>query len=312
MGQPLLEVERLRVEYENVVAVDDVSFTVEAGMVYGLVGPNGAGKTSVIRTVANLVEPTWGRVRVAGVDALEDPRGALRAVGFMPDFPPLYEDLTVREMMELFASSYGLPVAARPGRIRDLLARVDLVDKTDQETGSLSRGMRQRLFLAKTLLHDPEVLLLDEPASGLDPLARMDLGAILAELGQQGKAVLVSSHILPEMADYCNAVGVMERGRMVVSGRVEEILGRLKPGLVITARLVAPDTRLGEALRGRPGVHDVTLDGATATFRLEGPEHDASALLRALVQEGFPVVDFHHERGDLRDVFMRVSTGVVS
>src|SRR5580658_4292122 len=194
MSQALLEVEELRVDYEDLTAVDDVSFQIEPGMVYGLIGPNGAGKTSIIRVLATLLEPTYGRVRVGGVDLVDQPQRALPRIGYMPEF------------LDMFASAYGLPQQDRRRRIEDLVGKVQLTEKLHVEAGGLSRGMKQRLFLAKTLLHDPDLLLLDEPASGLDPRARLDLRDVIVELGKQGKAVLVSSHILAEMADFCNSV----------------------------------------------------------------------------------------------------------
>ncbi len=313
MGEPLLTVERLRVEYENVTAVDDVSFTVESGMVYGLIGPNGAGKTSVIRALATLVEPTYGNIHICGVDLLAQPQRALRHVGFMPDVPPLYEDLTIQEFMELFASAYAVDPALRSRRIAELIEMVRLTEKRDTPAGALSRGMRQRLFLAKTLLHDPDVLLLDEPASGLDPNARLELQAILQSLGQQGKAVLVSSHILAEMASFCNAVGIMEKGAMKVSGRVDEILRQLRPGLHVRVLLLAPDARIRGFLEGRAGVRDVVDDqDGVVRVTLDGGREDAVSLLRALVTQDFKVADFHAEEGTLTDIFRQVSKGVVS
>lgn len=312
MAETLLSVEQLRVDYEDLTAVDDVSFSVEAGMVYGLIGPNGAGKTSIIRVIAALLEPTYGSVRVAGVDVIDSPQEALRNIGFMPDFPPLYDDLTVREFLQLFASAYGLDPARRGGRIDELLDKVQLTEKADTPAGSLSRGMKQRLFLAKTLLHDPKVLLLDEPASGLDPRARLDLRDVIIDLGKQGKAVLVSSHILAEMADFCNSVGIMERGKMLVSGRIDDILKQLQPGLTVAVRLVAPDDRLGPALTAAPGVSQVQLDGERATFKLAGGAPEAAALLKKLISDGLVVADFHEVAGNLQDIFLQVSTGRVS
>lgn len=312
MGEPLLQVERLRVEYEDVVAVKDVSFTVESGMVYGLIGPNGAGKSSIIRSVAGLTDPSDGTIRVCGDDLLAHPQRALRHVGYMPDAPPLYEELTVLEFMQMFASSYGIPLAQREERIARLLEQVSLSPKQGALCGSLSRGMRQRLFLAKTLLHDPHVLLLDEPASGLDPHARLELCALLTELGKAGKAVLVSSHILAEMADFCNSVGIMERGVMVVTGRIEDILARLRPGLSIRLRLLKEDTRVQAFVEARAGVRGVVMDGMEVRFTLEGGPEDAAAILRSLVEASFPVLDFHHEQGNLQDIFRVVSTGSVT
>jgi ABC-2 type transport system ATP-binding protein len=312
MAETLLSVEQLRVDYEDLTAVDDVSFSVEAGMVYGLIGPNGAGKTSIIRVIAALLEPTYGSVRVAGVDVVDSPQEALRNIGFMPDFPPLYDDLTVREFLRLFASAYGLDPARRTGRIDELLDKVQLTEKADTPAGSLSRGMKQRLFLAKTLLHDPKVLLLDEPASGLDPRARLDLRDVIIDLGKQGKAVLVSSHILAEMADFCNSVGIMERGKMLVSGRIDDILKQIQPGLTMAVRLVAADDRLGTVLGAGPGVSQVQLDGERATFKLAGGAPEAAALLKQLISDGLAVADFHEVAGNLQDIFLQVSTGRVS
>lgn len=312
MAETLLSVEQLRVDYEDLTAVDDVSFSVEAGMVYGLIGPNGAGKTSIIRVIAALLEPTYGSVRVAGIDVIDSPQEALRQVGFMPDFPPLYDDLTVREFLALFASAYGLETGKRRQRIDELLEQVQLTEKAETAAGSLSRGMKQRLFLAKTLLHDPKVLLLDEPASGLDPRARLDLRDVIINLGKQGKAVLVSSHILAEMADFCNSVGIMERGKMLVSGRIDEILKQIQPGLTMALRLVAADDRLGTALAGQAGVSQVQLDGVKASFKLAGGAPEAAALLKQLIGDGFAVADFHEVAGNLQDIFLQVSTGRVS
>ena len=312
MTQPLLSVEELRVDYEDVTAVDDVSFSVEAGMVYGLIGPNGAGKTSIIRVLATLLEPTYGTVRVGGVNIIDDPLRALPRIGFMPDFPPLYEDLTVFEFLDLFASAYGIDRAERTPRIDGLLEKVQLTEKRDTFAGGLSRGMKQRLFLAKTLLHDPDVLLLDEPASGLDPRARMDLRDVIVGLGRDGKAVLVSSHILAEMADFCNSVGIMEQGRMVVTGRIQDILRKLRPGRTMTVRLIGPDDRLGEFLAGHGAVAEVKVDGDRGAFKLNGGADEAAALLRALVSADFSVVDFHEREGNLQDIFLEVSSGRVA
>jgi ABC-2 type transport system ATP-binding protein len=259
-----------------------------------------------------LLEPTYGRVRLDGVDLLDEPLRVLPRIGFMPDFPPLYEDLTVFEFLDLFASAYGLRGPERRARVESLLAKVQLTDKAGADTGGLSRGMKQRLFLAKTLLHDPDLLLLDEPASGLDPRARLDLRDVIVELGREGKAVLVSSHILAEMADFCNSVGIMEQGKMIVSGRIEDIQQRLQPGLSLSVRLAAPDERLGPLLRALPGVGALTVEADRATLRLPGGPEEAAALLRALVQAGLPVADFHDMGGNLQDIFLRVSTGRVS
>ena len=312
MAAPLLTVEELRVDYEDVTAVDDVSFSIEPGMVYGLIGPNGAGKTSIIRVVATLLEPTYGRILINGVDPILEPQRALRHVGYMPDFPPLYDDLTVLEFLELFASAYGLEPSTRRKRILDLVEKVQLSEKLEQPAGGLSRGMKQRLFLAKTLLHDPKVLLLDEPASGLDPRARLELRDVIVELGKQGKAVLVSSHILSEMADFCNSVGIMERGKMIVTGRIDAILEQLQPHRILKVRLTAPDSRLGLFLSSAGAVSELTLDGPAASFRFMGDDSDAASLLRSLILNDFQILSFQEHTGNLQDIFLKVSTGRVS
>jgi ABC-2 type transport system ATP-binding protein len=312
MAEPLLSVKGLRVDYEDITAVDDVSFSVEAGMVYGLIGPNGAGKTSIIRVIATLLQPTYGQVQVCGIDLVADPLHALQHLGFMPDMPPLYEDLFVEEFLELFASAYGLSGAARTKRIDALLEKVQLVEKRRTPAGELSRGMKQRLFLAKTLLHDPKVLLLDEPASGLDPRARLDMRDVIVELGREGKAVVVSSHILAEMEDFCNSVGIMERGKMLLSGRIGDILKQLRPGLLLRVRLLQPDDRLGAQLGGFAGVSDVEVDGSSATFKLAGEADAAANLLRELIQRDFRVAEYRELTSNLQDIFLQVSTGRVS
>jgi ABC-2 type transport system ATP-binding protein len=312
MVETLLAVEELRVDYVGVTAVHDVSFEVEAGMVYGLIGPNGAGKTSTMQAIATLVEPTCGQVRLCGVSVLEEPTSALPRLGFMPDLPPIYEDLTVFEFLDLFASSYGLPRSVRHHRIDELLELTQLTEKRDAMGGGLSRGMKQRLFLTKALLHDPAVLILDEPASGLDPIARNQLTAIIRMLGQAGKAVLVSSHILSEMETFCNSVGIMEAGRMVVSGRIDDVLKQVKPGRSMRVELVSPDDRLGSFLAEQLLISELSIDSSTASFNLDGGLNEAAALLRTLVNSEFALADFTEQEGSLQDIFMQVSSGRTS
>ena len=309
MSEILLSVDDLRVDYEDVTAVRDVSFQVEAGMVYGLIGPNGAGKTSTMAAIATLVEATYGRVELCGVDVFEDPRRALPRLGFMPDLPPVYEDLTAYEFLDLFASAYGLERSTRASRIGELLELVRLNEKTNTNAGNLSRGMKQRLFLAKAMLHDPAVMILDEPASGLDPTARAELAGILRDLGAAGKAVLISSHILSELEEFCNSVGIMEQGRMVVSGRVEDILADVQPGRSMRITLVARDDRLEMFLAARDGVTSTTIDGAIASFRLEGGPAESAELLRNLVESDFALADFTQLESGLQDIFFGVSSG---
>ena len=189
---------------------------------------------------------------------------------------------------------------------------MQLTDRFDVAAGGLSRGMKQRLCLAKTLLHDPPVLLLDEPASGLDPRARLEMKALIVELGKVGKTILISSHILSELADFCNSVGIIEQGKMIISGPIEDILRRLQPGLTMSVRLISPDDRLGATLAAHPGVDGVAVDGERAHFKLAGGAVEASSLLRTLMASGFAVVDFHEQTGNLQDIFLQVSGGRVA
>ena len=223
----MIRIRDLRVDYDNVCAVRDLSLEVEPGEVCGLIGPNGAGKTTTMRAMLGLIEPTYGEIEVMGVDVRERPQDVCRMVGFMPDFPPVYEDLLVWEFLDLFAASYGMPRHRRPGEVGRHLEMVGLAEKREALVVELSRGMRQRLMLAKTLIPDPRVLLLDEPASGVDPQGRIDLKNILRRLADEGKTVLISSHILAEMNEFCTSVAIMERGRLVVSGRIDEVNRRV-------------------------------------------------------------------------------------
>jgi len=302
----------LQVDYDEMTAVRDLDLDIEEGMVYGLIGPNGAGKTSTIRVLATLLEPTRGEVTVAGVDVRESPREARRHLGFMPDASPVYDDLTCREFLEFFAMAYRHPRPDRRGRIADCLALTRLEEKADALAGSLSRGMKQRLVLAKTLLHDPKVLLLDEPASGLDPMARIELRGILRDLGAKRKTILVSSHILTELSDFCNAIGIMERGRMVVGGRIDDILARMSPHPEIEIALTAPDPRLAELLAAHPRVKSSQVEGATARVRFDGDAEAIAAFLRELVGAGLAVRRFADRRENIEDIFLKVGAHHVS
>lgn len=312
MSETLLAVKDLRVDYEDITAVRDVSFEVEAGMVYGLIGPNGAGKTSTMQAITTMVEPTYGEIQVCGVNLLEEPTGALPRIGFMPDFPPIYEDLKVHEFLGLFAAAYGIPIAARGKRIDQLLELTRLEQKKDAMSGGLSRGMKQRLFLAKALLHDPAVLILDEPASGLDPGARAELSALIRDLGEAGKAVLVSSHILSEMEAFCNSVGIMEEGCMMASGRIADVLAQVRPGRAMKIALVEPDLRLASFLSAMESVSSVVVDAAEATFSLDGGMAEAAILLRQLVDSDFALADFAAQESGLQEIFMELSSGRTS
>lgn len=302
----MIRVKDLRVDYDGVCAVRDLSLEVGPGDVCGLIGPNGAGKTSTMRAMLGLVEPTYGEVELAGVDMRERPRDASRWIGFMPDSPPLYEDLLCWEFLDLFAASYEIPRSERGGRVGELMELVGLTEKRYAPIVELSRGMRQRLMLAKTLLPDPRVLILDEPASGVDPQGRIDLKNVLREQSARGKAVLISSHILAEMSEFCNTMAIMERGRLVVAGPIDAIRREVMGGSTLAvevlggaeafARIVASDKRCG-VVEERMGV---------SVFRFDGSAEDASVLLASLVGAGVKIASFHRHKEGLEELFLKI------
>src|SRR5947208_10486594 len=220
---PLIQIRHLRKEYKELVAVKDLNLELEPGDIFGFIGPNGAGKTTTIKMLSTLLTPTAGRAMVDGIDVVRYPEQVRGIVGYMPDFFGVYDDIKVWEYLDFFAAAYRIPKDKRPQIIDDVLTLTDLNVKKDSYVESLSRGMKQRLCLAKTLVHDPKVLLLDEPASGLDPRARIEIKELLKELKAMGKTIIVSSHILPEMEEFCNKVGIIERGEMIVAGDVNTI-----------------------------------------------------------------------------------------
>jgi ABC-2 type transport system ATP-binding protein len=303
----MIRVRDLRVDYDNVCAVRDLDLDIAAGQVFGLIGPNGSGKTSTMRALMGLVDPTYGEIAIGGIDMRERPRDACRIIGFMPDFPPMYDDLKVWEFLDLFAVSYGIPRSQRPEAVDFHLDMVGLLEKRDAFTPQLSRGMRQRLMLAKTLIPDPQVLLLDEPASGLDPHGRADLKKIIKALAEAGKTVLVSSHILAEMSEFCTAVGIMERGRMVVSGKVEEVAEKVMGKAVLVIEVVGGADLLPAVARrdpqaGRPkpvgeGRFEVPYSGDAVA---------ASEFLKLLVAGGVRVSAFGRKKEGLEDLFLKV------
>ncbi|MBV71492.1 MAG: hypothetical protein CMH52_09080 [Myxococcales bacterium] len=310
MESSRLQVRGLRVDYEDTTAVKDVDLAVDAGMVFGLIGPNGAGKTSLIRSIAALVDPTYGQISIDGIDLFTDPSAALQRIGYMPDAPPLYEDLTVYEFLELFASAYGVAVENRRKRILDLVEQVRLTEKLNTLCGGLSRGMRQRIFLAKCLLHDPNLLLLDEPASGLDPNARREFGDIIRTLGESGKAVVVSSHILSELSDFCNSVAIMEQGHMRISGRIEDIIPAVSGARQIRLRTLENQAvHIQQILQEYPSISNLCAVDNTVEFRLEGGDKTQAECLQKLMDDGVKIAEFAEVQVDLHDIFQQVTDG---
>jgi ABC-2 type transport system ATP-binding protein len=310
----MIRVRDLRVDYDNVCAVQDLSLEVGEGEVCGLIGPNGAGKTTTMRTMLGLIEPTYGSIMMAGVDIRERPDDAKSVVGFMPDFAPMYDDLKCWEFLDLFAASYGIPRAERPAEIDRHLALVGLTEKRDAMIVELSRGMRQRLMLAKTLIPGPRVLLLDEPASGVDPQGRIDLKNVLKALAAEGRTVLISSHILAEMSEFCTSVAIMERGRMVVSGKIDEIHARIMGDAVLSIEVLGdPSTFLAIAETDPRRVGEIERPGnGTFEFRYNGGPEQLADLLAQLIRAEVRVASFAPRKDNLEGLFLKVGAKALS
>lgn len=308
----MIRVRDLRVDYENVCAVKDLSLEVGPGQVCGLIGPNGAGKTTTMRALLGLLQPTYGEVEIAGVDMRERPRDACRLVGFMPDFPPLHEDLKCWEFLDLFAASYFVPKPERARVVTEHLELVGLSDKRNSLCVELSRGMRQRLTLAKTLIPDPQVLFLDEPASGMDPHGRIALKNILKDLGRKGKTILISSHILSEMTEFCTSMAIMERGRMVVSGTIDAIREKVMEGMILLVEVLGDASVFERIAREDPNAGEVEhRDGAYA-IHYRGTAEQASELLTRLVHGGVRVASFTRRKEGLEELFLKIGAKELS
>ena len=310
----MVEIKGLTKRYRDLIAVRELDLSIDAGEVFGFIGPNGAGKTTTIKTLATLLEPTTGTVFVNGIDVLKHPLEVRKVIGYMPDFFGVYDDVKVWEYLDFFAAAYKIPVNKRKAIIDDVLELTDLTEKRESYVEGLSRGMKQRLCLAKTLVHDPKLLLLDEPASGLDPRARIEFRALLKELRSMGKTIFVSSHILPELADFCTSVGIMERGHLIVAGRVHDIVQKLEGSILLDIRLTGGPENGAKALdlvRQHPLVKDPKAEGEHLTLGFLGTHDELPQLLGLLVSGGLPVASFAQREADLEDVFMKVTKGMV-
>ena len=308
----IVRTEGLVKRYDGTLAVAGVDLNVEAGEIFGLVGPNGAGKTTTLRILATLLLPSAGHAEIAGWSVTRNPDQVRRVLGFMPDAFGVYDDMKVWEYLDFFARCYGIAPAARRRIIGDLLELVDLADKREAYVQTLSRGMQQRLCLAHALVHDPEVLLLDEPASGLDPRARVELRELLRELRSMGKTILISSHILPELEELCTSVAIVDRGQVLAQGRVSDIERRLRFGAVLRVRVLAEGDAL-ETARMRfaadPDVATaVVLEDGTIELGFRGDDAASARLLATVVGEGMPIVSFARAASDLEELFLQVTS----
>ena len=306
----LVEVDRLWVNYGKVVAVRGISLSIPRGEVYGFIGPNGAGKTSTIKVLATLLKPARGFVKLDGVSVPDHPYEVRRRIGYMPDFFGVYEDLTVNEYLHFFAAAYHLVGQQRKRVVSDVLALTDLGGKRDEQVESLSRGMKQRLALARVLLHDPDLLLLDEPASGLDPRARIEIRELLKELRRMGKTILISSHILHELAHLCTHIGIIEAGRMVAQGSLEQIYQQLQLKRLVHVQITnLAENGLLERIRTIPHVAAVEEQVDRLAIQLHEDELPVEDLLTHLHQLGAKVRMYQPEAMDMETAFMKLTEG---
>jgi ABC-2 type transport system ATP-binding protein len=308
----MLELRDLTKKYGELFAIHSINLKLEQGDVFGFIGPNGAGKTTTMRILATLLNPTWGEAYVGGYSIYTKPKEIRRIVGYMPDFFGVYDDIKVIEYLEFFAAAYRIRGPKRRQVCESVLELVELGYKREALVTSLSRGMTQRLGLARVLLHDPQVLLLDEPASGLDPRARIEIRRLLKELRAMGKTIMVSSHILPELADVCNKIGIIERGELIVNDSVVEVLKKVRGQTKLDIAVAGDQAAAAKLLQQSPLVNDVKVDSAFLTVTLVNGEHDYSELATALIQAGHKLTLFREHEIDLETAFMALTKGITS
>ena len=308
----MIQVQDLKIHYGDFVAVDNLSFSVKPGTVFGLIGPNGAGKTTTIKAIATLIEPTYGEIMLGETSVLHQPEHARRMLGYMPDFPPVYDDLRVEEFCDLFAHAYGQSVVERKEKVEKALAQTELTTKRRELCKSLSRGMKQRALLAKTLVHDPSVMLLDEPGANLDPKARIDMRKLLRKLADEGKTILVSSHVLTELEDLCDEIGIMRNGKMVVCGSLEEITHSKHTQRTLEIELLRSFPELPEWVQ-----QHATLSGLKETneskthFQIihSGSREEVPEILSQMIEQGLKVTSFSTRKSKVEDLFLEIESG---
>ena len=314
----MIEIHGLTKKYGDLFAIREINLKLEAGDVFGFIGPNGAGKTTTMRILATLLQPTWGEASVAGYSIYTQPKEIRRAIGYMPDFFGVYDDMKVIEYLEFFAAAYRIRGPGRRKICNDVLELVDLGYKRDALVTSLSRGMTQRLGLARVLLHDPQVLLLDEPASGLDPRARIEIRALLKELRDMGKTIMVSSHILPELADICNKIGIIERGELIVNTDVEDVMRQCRQQMVLQIGVKSDPTGAAKLLESLSSVDTVERsqekgnDTLAVTLIADAPDSATSEIAQALFDAKHGLTLLKEEEINLETAFMTLTQGITS
>ncbi len=308
----MIETHELTKMYGDLYALNRLNLKLDQGDVYGFIGPNGAGKTTTMRILATLLNPTWGEATVCGYSIYTGAKDIRRTIGYMPDFFGVYDDMKVIEYLEFFAAAYRIQGAARKKICEEVLELVDLTYKRDALVTSLSRGMTQRLGLARVLLHDPQVLLLDEPASGLDPRARIEIRALLKELRAMGKTILVSSHILPELADICNKIGIIEQGVLHINDTVANVMKQVRSDIVLNIAVSDRPTDAANFLEAQPEVEDVQDKAGVLLVKLNPGVNQYGFLASRLIQEGFDLTLFKEDEINLETAFMHLTKGITS
>lgn len=314
MNEPLrIDLRNITKRYDKLTAVDNLSLALGPGEIFGFIGPNGAGKTTTIKILATLLEPTTGTAFVDGINVVENPDAIRARIGYMPDTFGVYDEFKVWEYLDFFAAAYKVPKGDRPGLIDLVLDLTNLSNKKDAYVEGLSRGMKQRLCLARTMVHNPKVLLLDEPASGLDPRARIEIRDLLKELRNLGKTIIVSSHILPELADFCTSVGIIEKGKLLVSGPIDSLIGDNLGARVLEIKVPAEDKATASKVLGPlKGVRNVAERGEFLDVQFDGGIDAQNDLLLALITAKVRIVSFGEVQTDLEAVFMNLTRGLVA
>ena len=303
------EILELNKKYGKFTALDSLSMNITENSIFVFVGPNGAGKTTTMKIMAGLLKADSGGIYINGEDILKNPKSIRDKIGYMPDFFGVYDDLKVSEYMDFYAGTYYIPYAERGTLIDNLLEVVDLTDKKDTYVDSLSRGMKQRLCLARSLIHDPDLIILDEPASGLDPRARVEMKEILKELREMGKTIIVSSHILPELAEMCSEIGIIDHGKLVTQGTVNEIMNRINKKRLVKVKLSNGKENLIRLLKEQSTVKEITENTDNVEFAFEGTNDNLTSILRNIIMNGIPIYSFAENEGNLEEIFMTVTGG---
>jgi len=304
----MIELTNLRKEFDDLVAVENLTLSIPSGEIYGLIGPNGAGKTTTIRMICGLLEPTQGKVRVAGIDVLGEAERARQYIGYLSDFFSVYEDLKVWEYLDYFAHAYKMPESEIPARVSEVIAQAGLVVKRDGMIRGLSRGMKQRLGIARAMIHRPKVLVLDEPASGLDPKARIELRNLLRSARDEGATILISSHILTELEGFCTSIGVMEKGRLIRSGRLEEVMLAGTTRTVHLQWLGEGRAHIQVGLGDLANVSGLKLNGNEGEFFFSGSDDELSQVLAILITSGVRILSFREVKQTVEEMYMKLSS----